>query len=546
MSPNKPKRPSARPASRRSSAPPPPASDRQLEIPAPPPLPEATGAPSGANPARIDKKKLRVSARRGPATAGSVERPQPAPAARVAAPAGKARKPAANTPPAAPKPAADKAPPAVKVGPVPSATSADRPAPGRAEPGPSTNGASKHPEAQAAAQAAEPVSEAASGAAVPAEAVAPEAARVPFAAARARPDSDEPGDYADDDIWNEADTGPSVHLYAARLDEVPAASPSPAPHEAAASADPEAAPAPLSRLARSRRDGARDEAVRLGSAQTLVSTDYYFRQYGAHGMRSLSAEVDEFGLDPHVEQRARPWLEGLCKRYFRVDVDGVQNLPADGRVLMVCNRAGALPWDGLVLRTTVRMARPELQPVRWLAEDSVFHYPFLGVFMNRLGAVRACPENAERLLKKDRLVAVFPEGAHGSGKLFKDRYRLQRFGRGGYVKLALKLGAPIVPTAIIGSEETNPVLARSRLLGRILGAETAPITPTFPWLGLAGAMPAPIKWRIVVGEPIDLSSYGPKSADEALLVHRLNEQIRGILQQLVDQALGARRSVLFG
>jgi 1-acyl-sn-glycerol-3-phosphate acyltransferase len=160
--------------------------------------------------------------------------------------------------------------------------------------------------------------------------------------------------------------------------------------------------------------------------------------------------------------------------------------------------------------------------------------------------VRACPENAERLLRQQRLLAVFPEGAHGSGKLFKDRYRLQRFGRGGYVKLALKHGAPIVPTAIIGSEETNPVLGRSRFLGRALGADSLPITPTFPWLGAAGLLPAPVKWRIVVGEPIDLSSYGPSSAEDALVVHRLNEQIRGILQGLVDQARSSRRNVLFG
>jgi 1-acyl-sn-glycerol-3-phosphate acyltransferase len=518
MSPQKPKRPSARPkqhgvepgpsgatppAARRSQSDLPPRgqpSEGRVEIPKAAPLPDAP------LPARIEKKKLRVSARRGPAPAGTEPTPAaPKPRAALTMPATPRRvrgeaKPSAPAPRVAPQPVAEK--PAVEetVEPKPHA---------------STNGASTH--------------------------VSPE--RLDAELGRATADL---GEYADDDIWNEADTGPSVHLYAARPEAPPRAVAGVRSEPPAAPSEADAEPAPVSRLARSRREGARDEAVMLGSAQTLVSTDYYFRQYGAHGMRSLSAEVDEFGLDPHVEERARPWLEGLCKRYFRVDVDGVQNLPADGRVLMVCNRAGALPWDGLVLRTAVRMARPELQPVRWLAEDSVFHYPFLGVFMNRLGAVRACPENAERLLKKDRLVAVFPEGAHGSSKLFKDRYRLQRFGRGGYVKLALKLGAPIVPTAIIGSEETNPVLLRSRWLGKMLGGESLPITPTFPWLGAAGLLPAPVKWRLVIGEPIDLSSYGPKSADEALLVHRLNEQIRGILQQLVEQALGTRRNVLFG
>jgi 1-acyl-sn-glycerol-3-phosphate acyltransferase len=290
------------------------------------------------------------------------------------------------------------------------------------------------------------------------------------------------------------------------------------------------------------------EAFAKGS-QSLLSSDYYVRQYGAHGLRNLSAEVDEYGLDPHVEERARPWLEMLSTRYFRLDLEGAERVPDKGRALLVCNRSGSVPWDGLMLRTALRMQRPELQPLRWLSEDSVIHYPFLGTFMNRLGAVRACPENAERMLTQDRLVAVFPEGAQGSQKLFKDRYRLQRFGRGGYVKLALKLGAPILPTAIIGAEEVNPLLARLSLFGRSQrgeGGDFLPITPTFPWLGPLGLLPAPVKWRVIVGDPVDLSAYGPDAAEDALVVHRLNEQIRGILQTLIDQAQGSRRSVLFG
>jgi 1-acyl-sn-glycerol-3-phosphate acyltransferase len=301
-----------------------------------------------------------------------------------------------------------------------------------------------------------------------------------------------------------------------------------------------------SRLARGSENERLRERAAFGSAESLLSTDYYFRQYGAHGMRSLTAEIDDFGFDPHVDEKVRPLLEGLCKRYFRVEVVGIENLPQDGRALLVANRSGALPWDGLVLRTALRAQRADLAPLRWLSEDSVIHYPFMGVLMNRLGAVRACPENAERLLAQNRLVAVFPEGAQGSRKLFRDRYRLQRFGRGGYVKLALKFEVPIIPTAIIGGEETNPVLGRSRLLGKLLGSESLPLTPTFPWLGPAGLLPAPVKWRIVIGEPIDLSGHGAKSADDALIVHRLNEQIRSSLQALVDRGKRSRGAALFG
>ncbi|HEX5658072.1 MAG TPA: lysophospholipid acyltransferase family protein [Polyangiales bacterium] len=301
-----------------------------------------------------------------------------------------------------------------------------------------------------------------------------------------------------------------------------------------------------SRLTRGFHGDQQRAAADFGSSQSLLSTDYYFRQYGAHGLRNLSAEVDDFGFDPHVDEKLRPVLDLVSQKYFRVELVGAENLPAVGRALMVANRGGTLPWDGLVLRSALRNARPELSPVRWLAEDSVIHYPFMGVVMNRLGAVRACPENAERLLSQDRLVAVFPEGAQGSRKLFRDRYRLQRFGRGGYVKLALKLGVPIFPTAIIGAEDTNPVLHRSRLLGRFFGSDTVPITATFPWFGLAGLLPAPVRWRIAIGEPIDLSSYGPDAADDALVVHRLNEQIRASLQALVDDSKSARGSSLFG
>ncbi|MET0341814.1 MAG: lysophospholipid acyltransferase family protein [Polyangiales bacterium] len=333
---------------------------------------------------------------------------------------------------------------------------------------------------------------------------------------------------ADDEIWTDG-SGRGIEGAASRAQRAADKTPS----------------EPASRLVRGSAGDRLREAAAFGSAQSLLGTDYYFRQYGAHGMRSLTAEVDEFGFDPHVDAKLRPLLELLCRRYFRVQLSGAENLPPGGRALLVSNRSGALPWDGLVLRTALRTALPEL-PLRWLAEDSVIHFPFMGVMMNRLGAVRACPENAERLLSQGRLVAVFPEGAQGSRKLFRDRYRLQRFGRGGYVKLALKFGVPILPTAIIGAEETNPVLGRSRLLGRFVGADSVPITPTFPWLGLAGLLPAPVRWRIAVGEPIDLSKYGPDSADDALVVHRLNEQIRASLQGLVDEGKSARGGVLFG
>ena len=166
--------------------------------------------------------------------------------------------------------------------------------------------------------------------------------------------------------------------------------------------------------------------------------------------------------------------------------------------------------------------------------------------MNRVGAVRACPENAERLLEKEGIVGVFPEGVHGIKKLFQERYRLQRFGRGGYIRLCLRMRAPIVPCAIIGAEESSPLLYRLEGLTELLGLPYFPITPTFPFLGPAGLLPAPTKWRMRFGEPINLDNYGPEAADDHVLVGRLSERVRSAIQAMLDSGLRERRSVWFG
>jgi 1-acyl-sn-glycerol-3-phosphate acyltransferase len=160
--------------------------------------------------------------------------------------------------------------------------------------------------------------------------------------------------------------------------------------------------------------------------------------------------------------------------------------------------------------------------------------------------VRACQENAERLLEKDALVAVFPEGIQGIKKHYRERYRLQRFGRGGYIRLCLRMQAPLVPCAVIGAEEASPLIYRLETLSELLGLPYIPITPTFPWLGPLGLMPAPSKWKIKFGEPIHFDSYGPEAADDHLLVGRLSERVRSAIQGMLDSGLRERRSVWFG
>lgn len=281
----------------------------------------------------------------------------------------------------------------------------------------------------------------------------------------------------------------------------------------------------------------------IGNARELLSTDYYARRWGRLAMRNRSEQVDDFGLDRTYEARVAPLFETLYRRWFRATVRGVSRVPSEGRAMIVANHGGALPWDGPMVRTALRLEHPARRDARWLAEDFVYHMPFLGASLARVGAVRACPENAERLLEQEQVLTVFPEGMKGLGKLYRERYQLQRFGRGGYVKLALRTGAPIVPAGIAGSDEVYPLLMKSSRLAKLAGLPFLPVTPTFPWLGPLGLVPLPSRWVIVFGEPIDFSHYGPEAAKDALLVNRLNDEVRARVQELVAEALGSRDSV---
>ena len=282
------------------------------------------------------------------------------------------------------------------------------------------------------------------------------------------------------------------------------------------------------------------------TARELLSTDFYLRKWGRLAMRGRSEEVDDFGLDPIYDAKLKPLLDFLYKTYFRVDTSGIESVPKSGRCLLVANHSGTVPLDGVMIKAAVKREHSAPRDVRWLTEDFIYHFPFLGSAMNRLGAVRACQENAERLLDKEQLVAVFPEGVKGIGKLFGERYRLQRFGRGGFIKLCLRTSTPIVPVAVIGAEETNPMLFKLEHLSKALGVPYVPVTPTFPLLGPLGLLPAPTKWRIVFGEPLDLSSHGPEAADDEILVGKLAERVRATIQGMVDRAVGSRKSVFFG
>jgi 1-acyl-sn-glycerol-3-phosphate acyltransferase len=284
-----------------------------------------------------------------------------------------------------------------------------------------------------------------------------------------------------------------------------------------------------------------------GGERQRLPLEFIWRRWRELAMRDRSDVVDEFGRDPQVAAKVEPVLEFLYKQYFRVTTRGLGHIPDDGRALIVANHSGTLPYDGAMIMHAVRHEHSARREVRPLVEDFVFHFPYLGTLMNRIGGVRACPENAERLLAQDQLVAVFPEGIKGIGKLFRERYQLQRFGRGGFVKLALKCDAPIIPTAVVGAEEIHPMLTRITWLTRSLGIPYIPVTPTFPALGPLGLVPLPTKWFIVFGEPLYFNTeYGPEGANDRILVNKLAEQVRARIQMMIDELLKERRSVLFG
>jgi 1-acyl-sn-glycerol-3-phosphate acyltransferase len=210
--------------------------------------------------------------------------------------------------------------------------------------------------------------------------------------------------------------------------------------------------------------------------------------------------------------------------------------------MLVSNHAGILPWDGTMVSLAIQREHPQPRLPRFLVLDWAFTLPYVSVVMRKVGGVVASPYNAARLLEQDQLVAVFPEGAKGAGKAFSERYRLQRFGRGGFVEIALRAGAPMIPVAVVGSEEIYPKIGESSLLARAIGAPYFPITPTFPLLGALGAVPLPSKWRIEFGRPIPTEQYGPDAAEDRTLVFELSERVRDEVQRMVYDNLVRRGS----
>ncbi len=252
--------------------------------------------------------------------------------------------------------------------------------------------------------------------------------------------------------------------------------------------------------------------------------------------------VDEYGFDREVTERfLMATLRPIAEKWFRIEVRGADNIPADGGALVVSNHSGTVPVDGLMTMVSIhdqtgRFLRP-------LGADLVFRMPFVSAMARKSGATLACSEDAERMLSGGELVGVWPEGFKGIGKSYADRYKLQRFGRGGFVSAALRTGVPIVPLSVVGAEEIYPLVGNLPSLARLLGVPYIPITPFFPLLGPLGLVPLPSKWLLEFGEPIRTDEFDEGAADDPMLVFNVTDQVRETIQQTLYTLLMQRQSV---
>ncbi|MSX63105.1 MAG: hypothetical protein F2763_00215 [Actinobacteria bacterium] len=254
--------------------------------------------------------------------------------------------------------------------------------------------------------------------------------------------------------------------------------------------------------------------------------------------------VDDFGFDPEFNDKVLMALvRPLYKSWFRVEASGLENVPDQTGALVVANHSGVIAFDAVMTQLALLDEHPAHRHLRMLGSDLVFQSPFLGEIARKAGHTLACHPDAERLLGDGEIVGVWPEGYKGIGKPFAERYKLQRFGRGGFVAAALRTKTPIIPTAIVGAEETYPMIANATVVARLLGLPYFPITPTFPLLGPLGLIPLPSKWFIHFGEPIHTDQFPENAADDPMLVFDLTDQVREQIQQTLYRLLMQRTSV---
>ncbi len=260
-------------------------------------------------------------------------------------------------------------------------------------------------------------------------------------------------------------------------------------------------------------------------------------------------QVTDWGRSERVEGAMdRLVYDWLYHYWFRCEVEGIENVPTTGGALLVSNHAGALPPDAAMIAKAIKEEHLRPRPLHLTVEHFFKGYPLFSMLVAKIGGVPAHPANVHRLLHdEEQLVLVFPEGRKGTEKLYKDRYRLQRFGRGGFVAAAMRARTPIVPIAVVGAEESAPIFAHVSVLQRLTGLLYFPITPTFPHFGLAGFLGyLPAKFKIRFLEPIPTDQWGDEPWQDRGLVQTVADDIRARVQEELIEMVATRRSVWFG
>ena len=251
--------------------------------------------------------------------------------------------------------------------------------------------------------------------------------------------------------------------------------------------------------------------------------------------------VDQFGFEPEFTSRVlMPVARFFYQRWFRVQLRGLEYVPASAPALVVANHSGTLPMDAVMLQAGLHDEHPAGRNLRVLGADLVDEIPLLSALARKSGHIRAAPANADTLLRAGELVGVFPEGFKGIGKPFADRYQLRRFGRGGFAATAIRASVPLIPCAIIGAEEIYPMLGNAQKVADVLRLPYFPITPLFPWLGPVGMVPLPSRWIIEFCPPIPTDGYRPGDAADAAAVADLSGRVRGTIQRKLDDLLVER------
>ncbi len=253
--------------------------------------------------------------------------------------------------------------------------------------------------------------------------------------------------------------------------------------------------------------------------------------------------VDEFGYDEQLATEVfLPFLRVLYHDYFRVEVHGIENVPRRGPAVLAANHSGVMPIDAAMLLCAIDEEHDDAPVVRTLGSGSIWSLPFISQWVRKTGGVADTHADALRLLRDGEVIVSFPEGSKGRGKPFRERYRLQRFENPEFVKVALAERATIIPVGIVGAEEAYPMLADARVLARLFGLSYFALTPTFPWLGPLGMLPLPTKWIIEFGEPIEMSTYNPEAAQDAMTVFNIADGVRDTIQQILYRNLMHRRT----